>query len=296
MVHISKESFHSPNMCLRDKATSTVPIRLSSQLLRVRRQIYHEAIAILYTENVFRVNELHVFRNDFLGNIGVCNAARLNSVTIEVRDNDEDPRVGRDPLGRVALVAQDMLVTFQEYPALRSIQNFSVKIATSNRHYIPFPPLGSPDAFLGTQVSLQMLRRTLALATLVHCGFCASHDLEEQCVKTSTGWLESTMSLAKLLPGVCGKQNHSVKLRTANASSQHASERAKAVQKHFANTQVHCTGNWNCCCWAQKRAVGWPGWPSLSEVSSEGWKLGDENGSEPEVWGWSWLERVEPYE
>ncbi|KAF7510831.1 hypothetical protein GJ744_005931 [Endocarpon pusillum] len=64
-----------------------------------------------------------------------------------------------------------------------------------------------------------MLRRILALSALVHCGFCGSHDLEEQSVKTSAGWLESTMSLTKLLP-------------------EHASERVKELRKHLANQRV----------------------------------------------------------
>ncbi len=218
MVHISKELFHPPKMCSRDEIAATVPPRLSSQLLRVCRQIYHEAVAILYSENTFKVNELHVLHGDFLCNIGVCNVARLNSVTIEVGDDDEGSGAEQDSLERVSLAAQDMLVTFQKHPALRSIQNFSVTIATSNRYApLTFLSLDAPEDFVDIQASLQVLRRILALATLAHCGFSESHDLREQSVKTSAGWLESTLSLAKILPEVCEKQNHSTKPQTANA-------------------------------------------------------------------------------
>lgn len=52
VVHIKEELFRQPKRCSRDKANPTVPTRLSSQLLRVCRKIYHEAIAILYSELV----------------------------------------------------------------------------------------------------------------------------------------------------------------------------------------------------------------------------------------------------
>ncbi|KAF7510830.1 hypothetical protein GJ744_005930 [Endocarpon pusillum] len=111
VVHIKKELFRQPKTCSRDKATPTVPTTLSSQLLRVCRQIYHEAVAILYSENVFKVNELHVLHEDFLCSIGVRNLALLNSVTIEVADDDKGPGHELDSLRRVSLAAQDILVT-----------------------------------------------------------------------------------------------------------------------------------------------------------------------------------------
>ena len=293
VVHIKKELFRQPKRCSRDKATPTIPTRLSSQLLRVCRQIYHEAIAILYSENVFKVNELHVLHEDFLCSIGVRNLARLSSVTIEVGDDEEGPRPGQDSLQRVSLAVQDILATFQKHQALRSIQNFSVTITTSNKYPpLHFPSFEAPDDFMDVQPSLQMLRRILALSTLVHCGFCESHDLEEESVKTSAGWLETTMSLAKLVPEVCETQKHPIRLQTANVPTKHASERAKVVQKRFAKTQVQCTGNWNCSCWTQKGAVDWPGWSSLSEVSSEGWKLSEIDGLDHDIWAYSWLETL----
>lgn len=128
---------------------------------------------------------------------------RLNSVTIEVADDDKARRPEPDSLQRVSLAAQGILVTFQKHQALRSIQNFTLTIATRKK-YPPsrFRRFHLPDDFIERQNSLHMCRRILALTALVHCGFCESHDLEEQSVKTSADWLESTMSLTKLLPEV----------------------------------------------------------------------------------------------
>lgn len=187
---------------------------LSGQMLRVCRQISHEAITILYGKNVFQTVGFRVLRKLFLDKIGARNLAMLNSLKIDV---EVDSSHRTYPYGEWT---PDFLAKCERYIGLRSIQNIVMTMSYSAT--LQYAVRNMDVYFLIRDLGIRPYPAICAcvMSSLIHTGLHMTHDFKERSYQTSDGLLLKEVTLTKLAPEVCERQAHGTafKLMTSDFS------------------------------------------------------------------------------